>query len=177
MMSFVRLMAVGVLGISVILSGCEQSRVAQAQAKMDDIRSKPPLPVPPPPSFTPIASYIYSSNALKSPFVPTSIASELRVMAGRRVYPNFSRTLQPLESYALEELLMKGTMTAQGRMVALIKTPEGEIEPVHNGSYMGKNQGRVVAITPEKIALVEIVPDGQDGYVERPRVLVLHGDG
>ena len=40
---------------------------------------------------------------------------------------------------------------------------------------MGMNQGRIVGISPTQIDLVEIVPDGRDGYVERPRTLVLIG--
>lgn len=171
-------LALTAFAASLTLTGCQQSsRVVQAQNAMNEIRSQPPLPVPPPPVFTPVASYIYSSGQLKSPFVPTSIANEMRVMAGKRVYPNRSRAMQPLENYALEELLVKGTMRKAGRMVALIRTPDGQIEMVGYGYYMGRNQGRVVGITPDRISLIEIVPDGQNGYVERPRTLVLHGDG
>ncbi len=34
-------------------------------------------------------------------------------MAGKRVYPNFNRQPQPLESYALETLNMKGSLRNQ----------------------------------------------------------------
>lgn len=116
------------------------------------------------------------AHQLKSPFLPSSLAAELRVMAGKRVYPNLSRQLQPLESYAIESLNMKGSMRSQsGQIVALIQTPDGEIERIQRGSYMGVNHGRVVHITPTQIDLVEIIPDGRDGYVERPRSLVLIG--
>lgn len=40
---------------------------------------------------------------------------------------------------------------------------------------MGVNHGRVVKITPTQIDLVEIIPDGREGYVERPRSLILIG--
>lgn len=159
-----------------LMVGCE-SRVENVQTKMNEIRNAQPLPIEPPPVFTPVPSYSYSSFGAKSPFVPTSIARELRVMAGKRVYPNLGRPTQPLEEYTLEELLMKGTMTsASGRIVALIQSPAGEIEKVQIGSYMGKNHGRIVAINPNQISLLEIVPDGQDGYIERPRTLILHGE-
>lgn len=160
---------------TLLLTGCQEDRVANAQAQMDAIRAKPPLPVPPAPTFTPVANYAYSSGRLKSPFVPASVANELRVMAGRRVYPNLSRPLQPLETYALEELVMKGTLKTSGKIVALIKTPDGQIEQIRRGNYMGKNHGRVTSITADRVSLVEIVPDGQDGYIERPRIIVLHG--
>ncbi len=158
------------------LLGCE-SRIDEVQTKMQEIQSATPLPIEPPPVFTPVPSYSYASFGTKSPFVPTSIARELQVMAGKRVYPNLARPTQPLEEYVLEELLMKGTMTsASGRIVALIQSPAGEVERVQIGSYMGKNHGRIVAINPNQISLLEIVPDGQDGYIERPRTLILHGE-
>ena len=97
-------------------------------------------------------------------------------MAGKRVYPNLSRQPQPLESYAIESLNMKGSLRSQsGRITALIQTPDGEIERVQHGSYLGVNHGRVVNITPTQIDLLEIIPDGREGYVERPRSLILLG--
>ena len=163
------------VSVLLLMAGCE-SRTDQVQMKIQEIRNQAPLPVQPPPVFTPVPNYSYSGYQLKSPFIPTSLAEELRVMAGKRVYPNLSRPLQPLESYTLEELIMKGTMKdATGNIVALIKTPDGELEKVQRGSYMGQNHGRVVVINPNQMELIEIVPDGQDGYIERPRTLVLHG--
>ena len=43
------------------------------------------------------------------------------------------------------------------------------------GFNIGMNQGRITHIGPTQIDLVEIVPDGREGYVERPRTLVLIG--
>lgn len=163
------------ISLVVLMTGCE-SRTDQVQVKMQEIRNQPPLPVQPPPVFTPVPNYSYAGYQLKSPFIPTSLAEELRVRAGKRVYPNLSRPLQPLENYALEDLIMKGTMRdVAGNIVALVRTPDGELEKVQRGSYMGQNHGRIVTINPNQMELLEIVPDGQDGYIERPRTLVLHG--
>ena len=97
-------------------------------------------------------------------------------MAGKRVYPNLSRQQQPLETYALEILSFKGSMRNQtGGIVALIQTPDGQIERVQVGNYMGSNHGRIVKITPTQIDVIEIIPDGREGYVERPRSLILIG--
>ncbi|KAA8733295.1 pilus assembly protein PilP [Acinetobacter qingfengensis] len=162
--------------LTIALVGCK-SKVDDVQAKMQEIRDKPPLAVTPPPAFNPIPNYTYDAYQLKSPFVPTSIANELKVMAGKRVYPNLARPSQPLENYALEELLMKGTMrNSAGKTIALVRTPDGQIEQVQAGNYMGKNYGRVIRISPNQIDLLEVVPDGQDGYIERPRTLLLRTD-
>lgn len=161
--------------LGMLLVGCD-SRIDAVNEQMANIRNQPPLPIEPAPIFSPVPTFNYSAHQLKSPFLPSSLAAELRVMAGKRVYPNLSRQLQPLESYAIESLNMKGSMRSQsGQIVALIQTPDGEIERIQRGSYMGVNHGRVVHITPTQIDLVEIIPDGRDGYVERPRSLVLIG--
>ena len=161
--------------LGMLLVGCD-SRIDAVTEQMANIRNQPPLPIEPAPIFSPVPTFNYSAHQLKSPFLPSSLAAELRVMAGKRVYPNWSRQLQPLERYAIESLNMKGSMRSQaGQIVALIQTPDGEIERIQRGSYMGVNHGRVVNITPTQIDLVEIIPDGRDGYVERPRSLVLIG--
>ncbi|WP_130803670.1 pilus assembly protein PilP [Acinetobacter ihumii] len=157
------------------LAGCD-SRIDAVNEQMAAIRNQPPMPIEPAPVFAPVPTFTYSAMQLKSPFLPSSLAAELKIMAGKRVYPNFNRQSQPLESYALESLNMKGSMrNSNGQILGLIQTPDGQIERVQRGSYMGMNQGRIVNISPTQIDLVEIVPDGREGYVERPRTLVLIG--
>ena len=161
------------LATMLLLTACD-SRIDAVNQEMATIRNLPPKAIDPAPVFLPVPTFDYAAHQLKSPFMPTSLATELRIMAGKRVYPNLARQLQPLENYALESLLMKGIMKNQaGRIIALIQTPDGQIERVQVGSYMGTNHGRITVINPSQIDLVEIVPDGRDGYVERPRSLVL----
>lgn len=166
-----------ICGISLVtlLVGCD-SRIDAVNQQMANIRNEQPLPIEPAPVFTPVPSFNYSAQQLRSPFLPSSLANELKIMSGKRVYPNFSRQAQPLESYPLESLTLKGSMKGNtGQIVGLIQTPDGEIERVQRGNYMGMNQGRIIEITPTRIDLLEIVPDGRDGYIERPRSLVLIG--
>lgn len=161
--------------VLVVLTGCE-SRIDVVNQEMANIRSQAPLPIESAPVFNPVPVFNYSAQQLRSPMLPNSLANELKVMSGKRVYPNLSRPEQPLESYTLESLNLKGSMRDQkGQILALIQTPDGEIERVQRGNYMGVNQGRIVNITPTRIDLLEIVPDGRDGYIERPRSLVLIG--
>ncbi|MFW2076270.1 pilus assembly protein PilP [Acinetobacter sp. ULE_I010] len=163
------------VSFAMLLVGCD-SRIDAVNQQMANIRNEQPLPIEPAPVFTPVPSFSYSAQQLRSPFLPNSLANELKIMSGKRVYPNFSRQTQPLESYPLESLTLKGSMKGNaGQIVGLIQTPDGEIERVQQGNYMGMNQGRIVEITPTRIDLLEIVPDGRDGYIERPRSLVLVG--
>lgn len=158
-----------------LMLGCE-SRIDEVQQQMLEIRHQPPLPIDPPPIFEPAPAFSYMTHQLRSPFLPNSLAEELKLMAGRKVYPNFSRLKQPLESYALEALTMKGSLKQQnGQIMALIQTPDQEIEKVQVGNYIGLNYGRITKITPTQIDLIEMMPDGREGYIERSRSLVLIG--
>lgn len=160
---------------SAFMAGCD-SRIDDVNMQMAEIRSQQPLPIEPAPVFDSAPVFEYSAHQLRSPFMPSSLAEELKLMAGKRVYPNLSRQLQPLENYALESLSMKGSLkSTKGKILALIQTPDQELERVQVGSYMGLNHGRVIKVTPSQVDLVEIIPDGRDGYVERPRSLVLIG--
>ena len=155
--------------------GCE-SRIDEVQQQMLEIRHQPALPIEPPPIFEPAPAFNYMTHQLRSPFLPSSLAEELKLMAGRKVYPNFSRLKQPLESYALEALNMKGSLKKKnGQMMALIQTPDQEIEKVQVGNYIGLNHGRITKITSTQIDLIEMMPDGREGYIERSRSLVLIG--
>ena len=40
---------------------------------------------------------------------------------------------------------------------------------VNTDQYMGKNHGRVAAISEGRLDLIEIVPNGRGGWLERPR--------
>jgi len=138
------------LGIGLVLVGCD-SRIDAVNQQMADIRNQPPQAIEPAPVFTPVPRFNYAAY-------------------------QFSRAPQPLESYALESLNMKGSMrNSRGQVMALIQTPDHQIERVQVGNYIGMNQGRITHIGPTQIDLVEIVPDGREGYVERPRTLVLIG--
>ena len=111
-----------------VLVGCD-SKIDAVNQKMAEIRNEPALPIEPAPVFSPVPLFNYSAHQLKSPFMPSSLAAELKIMAGKRVYPNFNRQPQPLESYALESLNMKGSMRGKtNETIALIQTPDRQIE-------------------------------------------------
>jgi type IV pilus assembly protein PilP len=161
--------------LGVVLTGCE-SRIDVVNQEMVNIRNQQPIAIEPAPDFVPVESFNYAAQQLRSPFMPGSLASELKINAGKRVYPNLNRQLQPLESYPIENLNLKGSLRNQsGQIMALIQTPDGQIERVQVGSYMGLNHGRIIKITPTQIDVMEIIPDGREGFVERPRSLILIG--
>ncbi|XID75150.1 pilus assembly protein PilP [Alkanindiges sp. WGS2144] len=162
---------------SVALTACS-SRLDVVNEQMQQIRSQAPQPVPPAPVFLPVPSFAYAAQQLRSPFIPPSLAMELRIMAGKKIMPDLSRPPQFLEQFPIEALVMKGTLRrTNGSLYALIQAPEGGVVRVEKGNYMGKNYGRIIDISPSQITVVEIVPNGRDGFVERPRTLVMSDVG
>ena len=90
------------------------------------------------------------------------------------VEPNLDRPREVLENFDLKELSMVGTLQGPtGNLFALIRDNSGGIHRVRAGNYMGQNYGRIVGVSETRIELIEIVPNGSGGWVERPRSLSL----
>jgi type IV pilus assembly protein PilP len=68
---------------------------------------------------------------------------------------------------------MVGTLKLAGRAYGLVQTKDGLVHRVLPGQYMGQNDGKIISISDSKISLVEIVPDGMGGYMERPAAIGL----
>jgi type IV pilus assembly protein PilP len=62
---------------------------------------------------------------------------------------------------------MVGTLDATGSSFGLVQTRDGLIHRVRVGNHLGQNYGRILSITESEISLVEIIPDGLGGYLER----------
>jgi type IV pilus assembly protein PilP len=41
------------------------------------------------------------------------------------------------------------------------------------GNHLGQNDGRITSVNDAQVAVVEIVPDGMGGYIERQAALAL----
>ena len=54
-----------------------------------------------------------------------------------------------------------------------MKGKDGLVHRVLPGNFVGQNDGRIVGIASTKISIIEIVPDGLGGYIERPAGLAL----
>jgi type IV pilus assembly protein PilP len=170
-------LALGIIVGGLFLSGCS-SQIDTANLEMKKIHDEPTLSIAPAPVFLPVPTFTYAAQGLRSPFLPSSLAEELKVMAGKHVMPDLSRPPQFLEQFALESLHMRGTIhNLKGPLFALIEDPNGGVMRVQVGNYVGKNYGRIVGITPAQINIVEVVPDGKDGFVERPRSLIMADAG
>lgn len=164
----------GCLMLIAVLSGGCSDRIGNAEQKMQEIRDQPAQPIQPPPQSVLVDDFIYSANKLRSPFMPPSLLN-MRNMAvtNQSVRPDPTRVKQPLEQYPLSELSFRGSVVSvEGQQYGLVQRPDGSIARVKVGDYLGVNDGRIVEITSTQINLIEIVPDGRRGFIEKPESLV-----
>lgn len=172
-MKFAKAQALAVLMAATVLGGCSAS-FDDVESQMEAIRQKPRGRVEPPPEFTPMPTYTYAAHQLRSPFAPPVAIDQAVLNGGKKVEPDLNRPQEYLERFNLESLKLRGTLQRPGGpLYALIEDSNGGVQRVKVGNYLGKNQGRIVDITPTQVSIVEIVPDGRDGWVERPRSLTL----
>lgn len=126
--------------------------------------------IAPLPEVKPYESYAYTAGDLRSPFF-ASLIGEGDAQGGPR--PDSKRPREYLEQYSLDTLRMVGTLRLGRENYGLVQTRDGLVHRVLPGNRLGQNDGTVLAITESKITLVELVPDGLGGYIERPAALAL----
>jgi type IV pilus assembly protein PilP len=138
---------------------------------IDDTKKEPGGRVEPLPEVKPYETFTYSAAELRSPFLPSS-PNAASGAAGVR--PDAKRNREFLEQFPLDTLRMVGTLKLGGRVYGLVRTRDGLVHRVSDGNYLGQADGKITDISPSKISLIEIVPDGLGGYMERPAGLALN---
>jgi type IV pilus assembly protein PilP len=152
-----------------LLAGCSGD-LDELQKQIADIRSRPGERIEPLPEIKPYEAFVYGVSTMRSPFVPSVPAS---VDLTTSLRPDVKRAREFLEQFPLDTLRMVGTLELQGRKYGLVQGKDGLVHRVLPGQYLGQNDGRITGITASKIAVIQIVPDGVGGYIERPTALAL----
>jgi len=157
------------------LGGCSQDisdlQTFIAQTKSSHVGSVKPIP-----QFKPYESFSYSAVELRDPFVATVDLEEDSTTKTSLLNPDSTRPRQPLEVFPLDTLSMVGTLEQNSQQWGLIKDPQNIVHRVQVGHYMGQSEGRIVEINESAIHLVEIVPDGIGGYIERDASIAIGGN-
>jgi type IV pilus assembly protein PilP len=151
------------------LSGCSNG-MDELRQQVADIKSRPGEAIEPLPEIKPYEAFAYNASNLRSPFVPTAPARN-DLAAGLR--PDVKRPREFLEQFPLDTMKMVGTLQLQGRNYGLVQGKDGLVHRVLPGNFVGQNDGKIVGISTTKISVIEIVPDGLGGYIERPAALAL----
>lgn len=156
--------------IALVLGGCS-SGMDELQQKVAEIKSRPGERIEPLPEIKPYESFTYAASNLRSPFIPSAPA---RSDVANAVRPDSKRAREFLEQFPIDTMTMVDTLQVQGRTYGLVQGKDGLVHRVLPGNYMGQNDGRVIGIAPTRISLIEIIPDGVGGYIERPAALALN---
>jgi len=156
------------------LGGCGGSDFDDLNAFMAQAKARPRGHIEPIPTFTPYKAFSYSATALRSPFdKPVAVKEITRLGSAVAVKPDLTRPKEFLERFNLESLSMVGTIEQLGQLWILVDDGEGGVHRVRKGNYVGRNHGRIVEATETYLSVIEIVSNGGDGWVERPRTLKL----
>ncbi|MEZ5497812.1 MAG: pilus assembly protein PilP [Steroidobacteraceae bacterium] len=161
--------AIVLTGALAALAGCS-SRDSELDQFIATTKQSPGGRVEPLPEVKPYESFAYAVQFMRSPFVPGGSGGN---SANQGLRPDSKRNREFLEQFSLDTLRMVGTLNLGGRNFGLVQTKDGLVHRVLPGNYMGQADGRVTQIQSSQISLVEIVPDGLGGYMERPASLAL----
>ena len=157
-----------------MLSGCNVSK-----ADLDEYftvqRGKPAAPIVPIPEVKPYLRYIYPEHE-KDPFdeamlAPNTVREEI---IDNGINIDTTRVPEFLEGFPLDSLRMVGTVKKDSTLWALVRIPDGAVQTVKSGNYLGQNYGRIMNISEVKMDMVETVSNGLGGFKERDISIALN---
>ena len=158
--------AIVVATLLTFLAGCSQDSDLQEWVARE--KAQKGAPIAPLPVLKTFETFEYTDQGMRDPFAPS--LEELPTGSGPQ--PD-KHPKEPLEAYALDSLKMVGSIGAGASLEGLIKDTEGTVHRVHHGNYMGQNNGKIVGITESRIDLVELIPNGTGGWMERHATIAL----
>lgn len=163
-----RVLAASLLCIGLAACGGGQGDLEKWVA---EVKARPAPPLDPLPVMQQFETFQYDAQAMRDPF-----SDALGGGSANGLRPDPGRRRQTLEQFPLDSLDMVGTLGTARNLVALIMAPDKVTYRVRPGAYMGQADGRVTAVYEDRIELVELVPDGAGGWLERPAQVALENN-
>lgn len=169
-------LTIGLCSSLLLLSGCNDS-IDDLDKFFAEEQAKPAAPIEPIPEVKPYLRYAYPAHE-KDPFNSEMIAPEpgQREVVDNGITIDTTRVPEFLEGYPLDSLRMVGTVYKDNTLWALIKIPDGAVQSVKKGNYLGQNYGKIVSISDVKLELKETVPNGLGGFEEKETSIALNQD-
>ncbi len=162
------------LALAALVAGCSPSTdFSDIEAFMDEVDARPRGRIEPLPAIETVPPFAYAAGNKRSPFEPPVVLKRVERQSGPQVSPDFNRVKQYLEQFTIGQLAMVGTLAQNEAMFALVQDGEGSVHRVQRGDYMGTDHGKILNVGETSIELIEIVPDGTGGWVERERTVSL----
>ena len=161
----------GGLVLLTLLTGCSAD-TSDLDAYFAEVKARKSTDIEAVPQMRPYERFAYLPDGRRSPFdnPETEMARQL---PNNGLSPDLRRARQPLEEFPIDALHLLGMLGYGEKRWALVRTPDGVIHRVAVGQYLGRNNGRVIAISEREIRLKEIVPDGLGGWMQRDAAIAL----
>lgn len=159
--------AVLATAVVVAIAGCAGG-TDDLEAYIDEVKARPGGRIEPLPQIQPAPTFVYEADERRGPFTPETPESRAGSNPNAVQGPDPNRPREFLEQFSLDTLRMVGTLDSGGGAFGLVQTNDGLIHRVSVGNHLGQNYGRILSISDSSISLVEIIPDGLGGYLERP---------
>lgn len=159
--------ALALLLVTLSLVACGGSR-GDLEKWVAEVKARPAPALEPLPTMQQFETFEYTAQNMRDPFDQTFTGEGA---GGPR--PDPGRRKQTLEMFSLDSLKMVGTLGSGKNLVALVMAPDKVTYRVKPGDYMGQSDGRVTGVFEDRIELVELVPDGAGGWLERPAKMAL----
>jgi len=160
----------------ILLSGCGYDDFSDLEAFIASEKAKPRIPIEPVPEVKVVEPFIFKPEGLRDPFVPkehTELIDNEENVKGNGIKPDLNRPKEELEAFALDSLRMVGTVNTKADLWGLIKASDGTVYRVRKGNYIGKNFGKIVRITGDKIEIMELISDKPGKWHEEQQSLAL----
>lgn len=159
-------------GLFLVACGDGRSQIKQFMQETD--ASSTNVRIQELPKFTSPEPFAYSAAKLRSPFNPPESIEFADGVSGRSdVEPNENRAKEFLEQFDIDTLTYVGSISQGDSRWALVRDADAKIHRVSVGGYLGKDHGRLSVIDEESITILEIVPNGLNNWIERPRRLAV----
>ena len=133
-----------------------------------DVQARPAPALEPLPVMQQFETFEYAAQTLRDPFSDAWSNAD-----GGGLRPDPNRRKETLEQYPLDSLDMVGTIGKGAGLIALVMAPDKVTYRVRPGAYLGQSDGRITGVQEDRIELVELVPDGAGGWLERPASIAL----
>ena len=184
-MGDIRPLGAMVVASSLLLGGCmTPQNNADLEAYVQEVLGRSSTKIEPLPPIPPYAVYTYASGQAdkKDPFQTFFEKPDQESVQVEQctpgvdpncIAPDPDRRREELEFFPLDSLRMVGTLEQEGEIWGIVLSSDANVYRVTIDNYMGQNHGRIINIEEEGIELLEIVPNGTGGWLERSTKVAL----
>lgn len=154
------------------LAACS-SDMSDLEQRVAEVKSRKSRAIEPIPQIKQYEAFTYNPGERGDPFTQVVARRSVSGFETSGLKPDLNRNKEPLEEFPLDALRMVGVINANGKTYAMIKAPDNVVHRVVVKDHLGLNYGEINKITESEVSILEIVPDGFGGWMQRPASLAL----